>query len=127
MGDCNPAHSPMEMGLQLENLNVVDQCYPYRQVIGKLLYIVIASRPDIAYSIGYLSCFIASYNERHWSAVKRLLCYLKGSHNQAITYHCPSMVCNADLVPIGYCNANWGGNLIDCKSIPASSSPSWVD
>ncbi|GBM08780.1 hypothetical protein AVEN_980-1 [Araneus ventricosus] len=36
------------------------QEFPYRQAVGALMYLIVETRPDIAYSIGYLSRLLAS-------------------------------------------------------------------
>ena len=114
----NPTFTPMENRLKLKKATSNNNSQiPYCQVIGKLLYIVIASRPNIGFLVSYLSCFVACYDESHWIAIKRLLCYLKGSCNLAVTYHHPTTVTQTDFIPVGYCDANWGGNPINCKSV----------
>ncbi|KAI3771819.1 hypothetical protein L6452_02988 [Arctium lappa] len=57
----------------------------YRSMIGSLLYLAV-SRPDIMFA----TCFCARYQstpkESHFSAVKRILRYLKGSPNIGLWY-----------------------------------------
>lgn len=62
---CNPAVTPMETNLKLIKAATPEENYPYRQAIGKLLYIALASRPDIAYAVSYLSRFSAFYDSTH--------------------------------------------------------------
>jgi hypothetical protein len=72
MEDCLPADTPMEEKLRLtfpanpEN----NPSIPYRSVNGKLLYIALSTRPDIAYAVCYLSCFVSNYGREHWAAAK---------------------------------------------------------
>jgi hypothetical protein len=55
MNDCNPMTTPMEHGLALTTNNrTINNHIPYQQIIGKLLYITIASQPDIVFAVGYL-------------------------------------------------------------------------
>jgi len=49
------------------------KAYPYRELIGKLLYLAIATRPDIAYTIGVLCHFIKNPSLPHWHTAKRVL------------------------------------------------------
>lgn len=49
----------------------------YRSAIGSMAYATLATRSDIAYAVGYMSRFGLDPKERHWSAIKRLLRYLK--------------------------------------------------
>jgi len=45
-------------------------------VIGKLLYIALSTRPDIAYAAYHLSCFVSNYGRKDWTAAKHILQYL---------------------------------------------------
>ena len=45
----------------------------YRQVIGKLIYLMTCTRPDISYSIGVLARFMQDPRELHWRCLKRIL------------------------------------------------------
>src|SRR5690606_5271105 len=58
----------------------------YQQAIGALLWLMVGTRPDICFVVGYLSRFNANPSEQHWQAVKRVMRYLKGTKNYAITY-----------------------------------------
>ncbi|CAB4001063.1 Hypothetical predicted protein [Paramuricea clavata] len=53
----------------------------YQSIIGSLLYLAVATRPDIAYAVGVLSKFCAKPSEAHLTAAKRVLRYLKGTEN----------------------------------------------
>jgi hypothetical protein len=88
MSNCNPVSTPMESGLILsrhsdtaltpeQELELQD--LPYRRLVGLLMYLAIATRPDIAFAVGKLSQFIAFYNFVHWLAAKRVVRYLKGT------------------------------------------------
>ncbi|GAA0164152.1 hypothetical protein LIER_19857 [Lithospermum erythrorhizon] len=48
----------------------------YRSMIGNLLYLI-ASRPDIAHSIGVCARFQADPNESHLNLVKRIIKYVQ--------------------------------------------------
>ncbi len=68
MENCKPQFTPMEVGLHLPKLDTIPkECtnIPYHQAIGKLLYLSQVSRPDIAYTINYLSRHINTFNETH--------------------------------------------------------------
>ena len=79
---------------------------PYNQLIGTLLYLSTHTRPDIAYSVGYLSRFLKNYKEIHWNAAKRVLKYLKGTMDHGIMFdgNCPLEIeC--------YVDADWGSDV----------------
>ena len=117
LDDCNPCATPMEERLQLPRLDETpNDCksIPYREIVGKLLYVSIATRLDIAYAVNYISRFVNGYGHPHWKTVQRILRYLKGTIDYGITYskHAPS-----PMVLHGYGDADWGGDHIDRKSI----------
>lgn len=45
----------------------------YQACIGSLMYLMLGTRPDIAFAVSHLSSFCANPAERHWHAVKRVL------------------------------------------------------
>lgn len=42
-------------------------------------------RPDIAYATGWLSLFVDCYRPEHWEAAIRVLQYLKGTKDYALS------------------------------------------
>jgi len=51
----------------------------YASVLGSLMYAMVCTRRDIAYSVGVVSRFLANPGKEHWNAVKWILRYIKGS------------------------------------------------
>ena len=79
----------IEPGLQLQKLKSTAQQHakiPYLQAIGKLLYLALSSRPEIAFAVSYLSHFTSAWDNSDWGAVKHLLCYLKGTKALTLVY-----------------------------------------
>jgi hypothetical protein len=58
----------------------------YMEAIGSLLYLMMTSRPDIAYTVSLLSRYMQKPMEDHWTAVKRIFKYLKGTRDYCLTY-----------------------------------------
>jgi hypothetical protein len=88
MTECNPVSTPMEAGLVLSRHSDVTLTrqeelelakLPYRRLVGLLMYLAIATRPDIALAVQKLSQFMNYYREVHWNAAKRVVRYLKGT------------------------------------------------
>ncbi len=77
---------------------------PYRQAIGSLMYLMIASRPDIAFAVGKLSQHSQSPSISHWVALKRVLRYVNGTRNFGILYSK-----RTDLTVNGFSDADWAG------------------
>ena len=59
----------------------------YRSLVGALLYLAGASRPDISYAVNCLARYSANPGKAHWDALVHLLRYLRGTAELGITYH----------------------------------------
>jgi hypothetical protein len=59
---------------------------PYMSAVGVLMYLAIATRPDIAHAAGVLCRFMSKPGPAHWKAAKHLFCYLHGSTDYRLTY-----------------------------------------
>ncbi|KAF6039298.1 hypothetical protein EB796_002391 [Bugula neritina] len=114
MADCNPVYTPAEKDLQLEKATDDEyehsKDYPYRQVIGSLIYLMTATRPDLAWIIGKLSQHLERPGPAHIAALKRLLRYLKGTKGFNLRFT-PNQ---QELV--GYVDADWGGETSTRRS-----------
>ena len=60
--------------------------FPYRELIGCLMYLVVATRPDISYSVSILARALSNPTKRHWENAIRLLCYLKRTDHYGILF-----------------------------------------
>jgi hypothetical protein len=88
--------------------------FPYREVIGSLMYIMTCTRPDIAYVTGLLSRYQLNPCEAHIEAAKRVLKYLMSTKDIRLMITAPAA---ADTSRIrGYCDADWAGDRSDRKS-----------
>ena len=87
MVGCKAASTPLEPGVKL---SIVDspaddlgkatmEAYPYRQVIGKLMYLAVCTRPDISQAVSELSRFNTNPGLKHWESAMRVLRYLSGT------------------------------------------------
>ncbi|KAK4386131.1 Retrovirus-related Pol polyprotein from transposon TNT 1-94 [Sesamum angolense] len=59
---------------------------PYSNAIGSVMYLMVSTRPDIAYAVSCLSRYMSNAGLPHWEALKWLLRYLKGSINTEAEY-----------------------------------------
>ncbi|WJZ88244.1 hypothetical protein VitviT2T_007564 [Vitis vinifera] len=50
------------------------------------MYLMNCTRPDIAYAVGRLSWYTQSLNQDHWTAVHRVLKYLRGTINYDLCF-----------------------------------------
>jgi len=71
MSDCNAVQTPMEPGTCLaSNFDENGQPgpiadVPYRQIVGSLMYLAVATRPDLSYVVSVLSKFLERPSNTH--------------------------------------------------------------
>jgi hypothetical protein len=84
--ECKPVETPMlkDSGLQEPNIKVTD--FRYRQAVGALMYLMVGTRPDLAYSIGFLSRSLENPSAEDIVRVKRVFRYIAGTITYGITY-----------------------------------------
>ena len=75
MADCKSYSTPCEMDITKTNdkVNLIESKH-YREIIGSLIYVIIATRPDICYTVTRLSQDLAKPNSFHLTKVKHVLC-----------------------------------------------------
>lgn len=59
---------------------------PYSSAVGSLMYVMVCTRPDLAYSVSVVSRYMVNPNRDHWSAVKRIFRYLKGTSDVGLIF-----------------------------------------
>lgn len=116
MEDCNGAKSPMTKGFQVENKEEEIEV-PYRMLIGSLMFVCTASRPDICYAVSYLSQYLDKPKNCVWIEGKRVLRYLKETINLGLTYQK-----GKEQKIETYSDADWASNKEDRKSTSGSVS-----
>ena len=77
------------------------------------MYLAVSTRPDIAFAVNNLAQFNSKPQKEHWTALKRILRYLKGTTNICILYKRDA--CGPDKC-VGYSDADWAGDTSDRKS-----------
>ena len=85
---------------------------PYTNVIGTIMYLMISTRPDLAYSISLLSRFMSNHEKVHWEALKYVLKYINSSLNVGLIFEKRSDT--LDLV--GYVDSDFVGDRDSRKS-----------
>jgi len=115
MANCKPAKIPMAANLQLPMLTEAEiDITEYQRCIGSLMYLMICTCPDIAYSVGVLSCHVACSGRTHMQAVKHVFWYLCRTSHYGLEFQAN----NSNYAsPIVYVNSDWGGDRMDRKSI----------
>ena len=87
MTSCHPSPVPMQPGLQLFSSSVPDTSgYPYREVVGSLMYLMTSTRPDIAFAVSKLAKFLNCHGAEHHAAAQQVLRYLKATQDLGLVY-----------------------------------------
>ena len=124
MLNCKVA-STLECKLDIDKSETCDDSIPYQQLIGSLMYLSVLTRPDISYSVSFLSQFNKCHTNVHWNYAKRILRYLKKTKHYCLKY----VKGKAELV--GYVDSDWASNIIDRRSytgycfVMSGSAISW--
>ncbi|KYK58962.1 hypothetical protein DCS_00089 [Drechmeria coniospora] len=95
----------------LTPLSATDQLV-YQQIVGTLMYLMLLTRPDIAFAIQWLSRYMHQATSLQLSAGKNLLRYLKGTIDLAICYWSKLTTPNLS----GYSDSDFAGDLDSSKS-----------
>ena len=103
---CNPMGSTTKISSDLQGKKVDQKLY--RSMIGCLLYLI-ASRPDLSFSVGICTRHQSDPCESHLKVVKRIIKYIHGTAHYGIWYPRDST-----LQLIGYSDVDWAGS-IDCR------------
>lgn len=113
MENCNTVATPIEKGLELprklcQNKELEKKC---RELLGRLMYTMLGTRPDICFALSYLSRFQVYASLELWKALKRILRYIKGTLDYKLNYEA-----GQDTPLLGYTDADWAGDKCCRKS-----------
>ena len=114
MQDCKSCKTPVNPSLKLTTANkestIVNQEL-YQSTVGKLLYLSIRTRPDIAFAVSTAAKFTAKPTEQHWKAVKHILRYIAGTINFGLQF-----TKGGSIDCTGFSDADWAGDIDDRMS-----------
>jgi hypothetical protein len=82
----------------------------YRSIVGCRRYLV-NTRPNLAYSVGYVSRFMERPTEEHFMAVKRIIRYVAGTLH--LGCQCSR---DSEWKLVGYYDSDLPGDVDSCKS-----------
>ncbi|WVZ89853.1 hypothetical protein U9M48_036206 [Paspalum notatum var. saurae] len=114
MAGCRANKTPMEEKIKLSKASTAAKVDTtgYRSIVGGLRYLV-NTRPDLAFTVGYVSRFMEDPREDQLTAVKHLLRYVAGTLDYGIVY--PR--CGGGKTElIGYSDSDMGGHVDGRKS-----------
>ena len=80
---------------------------PYKEAVGCLMFISLLTRPDITYAVNHAAKFCETPRQIHWTAVKRILRYLKGTPDFGLLYKRHHSTPQLK----GFCDSDYGGDI----------------
>lgn len=111
-----PRRTPLPKGIHLEKgaegykAEASKRTY-YQQMIGSLIYLMIGTRPDIAWAVSRLSQYMQEPTDQHIEAAKHVFRYLRHTTAFRLYYNGAGL---SGL--IGYSDADWGKNRDNRRS-----------
>jgi phosphoribosyl-AMP cyclohydrolase len=118
MKECKPVKVPIDVHVKLstdqypktqekeENMS----CIPYESAVGSLMYEMVCTRPYIAHVVGVLSRYMSKPGKEHWTSVKKVFRYLRGTARYGLLYQGrPGLDRVLDIH--GFVDADWDGDL----------------
>jgi hypothetical protein len=89
---------------------------PFQQLVGSLMYVTCATRPDIAYAVNSCAQYMSNPTLAHLESAKHILRYLKGTKDIGITYSRQTDPKLANKL-IGWVDADHAADVDDRKSV----------
>ena len=115
MQSCNLCRTPADTHAKLDSSStpVADPTL-FRSLVGALQYLTF-TRPDIAFPIQQIRLYMHDPREPHLHALKRILCYPRGTIDHGIQLHVSP---SRDF--IAYSDADWGVVLLHIDPHPVT-------
>ena len=84
--DSKPVSTPVDTSSKTTD---TDECVgktTYQSALGSLLYVSTGTRPDITYAVSNVAKYCSNPSKQHWTAVKRIIRYLKKTKHYGLLY-----------------------------------------
>ena len=110
--DSSTASTPLDTNVKLTPFDCTPLPDPtlYRLLIDSLVYLTV-THPDIAYVVHIVSQFMATPRTAHFTAILRILRYIKGTLLYGLHFSAHS-----SLILSGYSDVDWAGDPTDRRS-----------
>src|SRR5438045_5288626 len=128
MDNCNGISTPMDPNAQLEAappgyVASKEHMLEYQQAVGSIMYMMLGTRPDLAFMVSTLSKYCSNPTPEHSIAVQRALRYLWKTSKIGITYNGQQNPAVTEVIdgPIstgitGFTDSDWAGDKDTQKS-----------
>ncbi|GJV27032.1 ribonuclease H-like domain-containing protein [Tanacetum coccineum] len=111
MQNCNPCRTPVDTESKLgSDGDPVSDPTLYRSLTGALPYLTF-TRPNLSYVVQQVCLYMHDPRDPHFTAFKRILCYVRGTLDYGLQLHVSS------TTPlIAYTDADWAGCHVTRRS-----------
>lgn len=122
MSTCKPVSTPVETSYkeiaesEKENESLDTNHYPFRDIVGSIMYAMIATRPDLAFAVSLASKHSSVPTLHHWKLVQRILRYIQGTKNYKLKLGMINTGNTDKVILTGYCDADFA-NSPERKSV----------
>ncbi|GKC16612.1 ribonuclease H-like domain-containing protein [Tanacetum coccineum] len=104
MANCNPSRTPIDTESKLgSDGDPVSNPTLYRSLAGSLQYLTF-TRPDISYAVQQVCLYMHDPREPHFSALKRILRYVRGTLDYGL-----QLFSSSTTKLVAYSDADWAG------------------
>ena len=113
--DWKPVSTPVYANAKLQKVNNEDELanqLQYQSAIGSLIF---AYEARYHFAVGNLAKFCGNPTKSNWMALKRVLCYLKGTVTYGILYHQKQTPQRSEFA--SFSDADWEGDVSDRRSM----------
>ncbi|CAI7858162.1 unnamed protein product [Closterium sp. NIES-54] len=112
----SPQSTPLPTGHSLSappSDESIEPSDPYPELVGRLMYLMTCTRPDLAYPLSILAHYVAPGRHRpeHWEATKRVLRYLCSTSGMGLV-----LGGRGPVVLTGHAVASWVDDLATQRS-----------
>ncbi len=109
--------SPIENKLILNKIENGDYTKQYQSLLGKLIYVMLCSRPDICYAISFFGTFKKAASYEHFNHLLRVLQYLNNTKNYSLKFLNSNNNNNQNYEFCGYVDSDFANDINDRKSV----------
>jgi hypothetical protein len=105
MLNCTSVSTPVDMKAKLSATDgsPAPDASLYRSIVGALQYLTL-TRPELQYAVQQVCLHMHAPRDAHWTLVKRILSYIRGSLDLGLLLHA-----STDTDIIAYSNTDWAG------------------
>ena len=108
--------TPIEPNTQPKMFTDPKRVRRFQSTVGQLMYIMLATRPDLAYPVGMLARYTSHPSPDHEKALLHLASYLKHTAERALVYRKPTKSEEKPGLIEAWTDANWAGEEHSARS-----------